>query len=739
MIKFKNIIPFFLLCILLTNQTAFAQSTYQESLKAHFSATEVQTAELTLADIGFEESILLYGPYQKTSATFALPPDWNITTPVKLDLHIYSEFQSLLEAFTSSEEDTAIPGGTQGTFKVSINGNVVNETIISKNSEIIIPIEISPEFIHQDSGENEISISWDSEAACQYSVTSTLAIDPTSRIIFPYEYQPIQVELISFPKPFYSPSAIDSYPLALVIADEPDEDDLSALLAVSAGLGKQTNGALSFEVYSMHEINSSDFSNYHFIFIGKTDTLLTFFSDKMSGSDFKSILESSGGTNGILSMQVSPWNAGRALLLVSGKDGEALRKASAVIASNDFLPFTNGKTAIIQEINDPASQTQLQIDLELGELIREEELMINSLGKTTITIPFDISGDAEINPEAFIEIYFRHSQLINYLQSNLTVSVNGKMVGNIRFSDTSAQDGLARIIFPPNTIHPLKNTLEFTFNITSQDICADERNGNYWISIFKESYLHLPPTLEVAGDQVFYTLNDLPDVLLSDHSLSDLAFVADPTDLQSWEYAAQMAFHLGSLTESAVLQPFAIFAETFKENTTVHTAVVIGMTGEIPFTSGLNANLPLPLKENGVLEDVLFDGIQFQIEEDQAFGILEITTLPNSNTLIVSILGSTTEGLKNVFLAAQNRIFNNDGSTANIEIVDGENNLHTFSITPAITATDDTQINENWIQRYLNFEGEKTVIYLLIGFSVITAVYVFWIIADRAKTKKKSK
>jgi len=86
MIKFKNIIPFFLLCILLTNQTAFAQSTYQESLKAHFSATEVQTAELTLADIGFEESILLYGPYQKTSATFALPPDWNITAPVKLDL-----------------------------------------------------------------------------------------------------------------------------------------------------------------------------------------------------------------------------------------------------------------------------------------------------------------------------------------------------------------------------------------------------------------------------------------------------------------------------------------------------------------------------------------------------------------------------------------------------------------------------------------------------------------------------
>ena len=738
MIKSKLIIPFLLLCILFTNQTVFAQGTFQQS-QSSLPSMEAQTSELTLADIGFEEPIVLYGPYQEISATFTLPPDWNLTAPVKLELHIYSEFQSLLEAFASSEESAAIPGGVKGYLKIIVNGNVINETIVSENAETIIPIEIDPEFIHQDSGENEISISWDSEAACQYSVTSTLAIDPTSRIIFPYEYQPIQVELISFPKPFYSPSAISTYPIALVIPDEPDEDDLSALLSVSAGLGKQTNGALSYEIFSMDEINPTDFSDFHFIFIGKTDVLQTFFSDKMSGSDFNPILENSGGTNGILSMQVSPWNAGRALLLVSGKDGEALRKASAVIASNDFLPYTNGSTAIIQNISDPASQTQLQIDLELGELIQEEELMINSLGKTTITIPFDVSGDTEISPEAFIEIYFRHSQLINYLQSNLTVSVNGKMVGNIRFSDTSAQDGLARIIFPPNTIHPLKNTLEFTFNITSQDICADERNGNYWISIFKESYLHLPPTLEVAGGQVFYTLNDLPDVLLSDHSLSDLAFVANPTDLQSWKYAAQMAFHLGTFTKSTILQPSAFFTGSLKSESPYHTAIVIGGTNDIPFTSGINANLPLPLKENGFLENTPLDGIQFQMEEDQPFGILEIANLPDTNTLVFSILGSSEEGLAAAFQAAQNRLFVNDNSTANVEIIDGENNTHTFYIEPVITAVDGEQAQENWIQHFFNLKAEDTVVYLLIGAVLITVVFVIWIISDRTRAKKKSK
>jgi hypothetical protein len=54
------------------------------------------------------------------------------------------------------------------------------------------------------------------------------------------ETKAVKTDLSAFPAPFYTPHALKTYPIALVIPDQPDEDDLSALLAVSAGLGKQT-------------------------------------------------------------------------------------------------------------------------------------------------------------------------------------------------------------------------------------------------------------------------------------------------------------------------------------------------------------------------------------------------------------------------------------------------------------------------------------------------------------------
>jgi hypothetical protein len=167
----------------------------------------------------------------------------------------------------------------------------------------------------------------------------------------------------------------------------------------------------------MSEVNVAAFGNEHLIVIGKTDELAEFFQKKMDNPELLSLLESSPAGNGLLSLQVSPWNSGRALLLVTGENGEALRKASAVIAANDFLPYANGNTAIIQNIIDPSEKAQFQVDVPLSDLT-QESLAMNTLGETTIRIPFDVPGDTQISSEAFLELYFRHSQLINYLQSN---------------------------------------------------------------------------------------------------------------------------------------------------------------------------------------------------------------------------------------------------------------------------------------------------------------------------------
>ncbi|NMC30318.1 MAG: cellulose biosynthesis cyclic di-GMP-binding regulatory protein BcsB [Pelolinea sp.] len=727
--KPKFFIPFLFFCILLIVQPVKAQSGWN-------TIPHAQNVELSLSDLGFEDSIVLQGPYQEVSASFSLPPDWNLTSPATLNLRLYSEFQSLFEALTNQESSTAT-AGMEGYLKITLNGNTITETTLNENVESVLSITIDSEYFLEDSKENLFTISWDSASACQYSVTTTLSIDPSSKINFPMETKAVKTDLSAFPAPFYTPHALKTYPIALVIPDQPDEDDLSALLAVSAGLGKQTEGAAQYDIVPMSEVNVAAFGNEHLIVIGKTDELAEFFQKKMDNPELLSLLESSPAGNGLLSLQVSPWNSGRALLLVTGENGEALRKASAVIAANDFLPYANGNTAIIQNIIDPSEKAQFQVDVPLSDLT-QESLAMNTLGETTIRIPFDVPGDTQISSEAFLELYFRHSQLINYLQSNLTVSLNGKMVSNIRFSDTSAQDGLARIIFPPDTIRPLKNILEFTFNIASQDVCADERSGNYWISIFKESYLHLPPVLEISQEQTSYTLKDIPDALLNDHTLSTLTFLADQNDPESWKYASRLAFELGTFTRSDIVQPNAVFAGT-AEGLQGKTTLAIGMTSEIPFSSGINAALPLPFKEDGSIQDTTLNGIQFQMQADQPFGVLEITSQSDDQSLLFSILGNSTDGLQSAFQTAQTRLLHEDGPSANVEIIDNSNISHSYYIKPSLPAAGNEETRENWLQRMISPTAEKTVIYLLVGCTLLTAAFILWIIADNARAKKKSK
>jgi hypothetical protein len=727
--KPKFFIPFLFFCILLIVQPVKAQSGWN-------TIPHAQNVELSLSDLGFEDSIVLQGPYQEVSASFSLPPDWNLTSPATLNLRLYSEFQSLFEALTNQESSTAT-AGMEGYLKITLNGNTITETTLNENVESVLSITIDSEYFLEDSKENLFTISWDSASACQYSVTTTLSIDPSSKINFPMETKAVKTDLSAFPAPFYTPHALKTYPIALVIPDQPDEDDLSALLAVSAGLGKQTEGAAQYDIVPMSEVNVAAFGNEHLIVIGKTDELAEFFQKKMDNPELLSLLESSPAGNGLLSLQVSPWNSGRALLLVTGENGEALRKASAVIAANDFLPYANGNTAIIQNIIDPSEKAQFQVDVPLSDLT-QESLAMNTLGETTIRIPFDVPGDTQISSEAFLELYFRHSQLINYLQSNLTVSLNGKMVSNIRFSDTSAQDGLARIIFPPDTIRPLKNILEFTFNIASQDVCADERSGNYWISIFKESYLHLPPVLEISQEQTSYTLKDIPDALLNDHTLSTLTFLADQNDPESWKYASRLAFELGTFTRSDIVQPNAVFAGT-AEGLQGKTTLAIGMTSEIPFSSGINAALPLPFKEDGSIQDTTLNGIQFQMQADQPFGVLEITSQSDDQSLLFSILGNSTDGLQSAFQTAQTRLLHEDGPSANVEIIDNSNISHSYYIKPSLPAAGNEETQENWLQRMISPTAEKTVIYLLVGCTLLTAAFILWIIADNARAKKKSK
>ena len=738
MIKSKCIVPFVLLLIFSSTQVGFAGCDIFQDFQSNqmLSGTgQEQTATLTLADLGIQDPVVLRGPFQEISVFFTLPPDWDVTSPVQFEFQVESEFQSLMEAFTS-DEISERPANAEGFLRFDLNGISVGEVVLDQSGELPVSFTTAPGAIKQNSTENELTISWDSGIACQYSISTVLTINPSSRIEIPYKYKEVERKLSKFPKPFYSRSDINPYPVALVLPENPERDDLSAMLAVSAGLGKLTNGGISYEIFLMNEINLADHGDYHLIFIGKMDALNNFFEKRMEGIVFEPSKISDNPDSGFLSIQTSPWNPGRAVMIVTGDDGESLLKASAVVAAEDFLPFSDGNQAVILQLSDSSSQIQFQIDHEFGELVNEEELHVEKLGETTVEIPFYLPGDTQITPESFIELYFRHSQLINYLQSSLNVSINEKMIGTIRFSDQSAENGLARIILPPDIIRPLKNTLKITFTIYPKDICADERSGNYWISIFKDSYLHLPPMLDVPTELINYYLNDLPNAFLHDNSLSQLVFVANQGDLQSWKYASDTVFNLGKFLDSSIMRPSAQFAASFEEKPE-KDYILIGRTNDIPFSSGVNESLPIPMKEDGFIDEILMDGIQFRINSNKHFGILEIARMMDSHSLVLSILGNSEKGLDAAFDSAQNRIFMQEGTSANVEIIDEEGISHPIFIEKKLPANGEQKPQLGWFESILNLNAGNFPIYLLAAAVLITFIFIIWTVRTSSKTSKK--
>ena len=699
---------------------------------AGFQQAESAVLTLRLSDLDFSNSLNLVGPYQETEADFALPADWSLDAPLQIELRFRSDFQSLMQAFAGTPETENI-AGIKGELSVYLNENLVSTTEVNSSTESALSIEVNAQMFAPYPAQNELRIAWDAAMACAYGVTSGLYLDPESTLQFSYTTQQVNLSLRDFPQPFFNEMDIQPHAVTLLIPANPDESSLSALLAVAAGLGRHSRGALDFNVMTSDQISLAELSEAHLILIGPLETWRSYLSGSGLAADVLQIPADAGTEDGLLVLQPSPWNPSRALLLVSGQDAIGLQKASASLASVDFLPYANGQTAVVSQLAAGGSQTV--IDLSLNALRADDNLLVEQLGDSSFTISFDMPADANISPEAYIEVYFRHSQLIDYLQSSLTISINGIKIGSIRFSDQSAENGLARIILPPDIIRPLQNTLEITTSIVPQDLCADERSGNFWVSVLGDSYLHLPPVLEEGGAQAgdLY-LNDFPQALLTDGSLSTLTFVSAADDWQNWLYAADLAYRLGGFTASGPLQPSAAFLDTDLAGLSSQSILLIGSTPEIS-ASAWNDSLPLPFEADGSLPSLSFDGVQFSTAAGQDLGVLQITRQPDSNAPLFCLAGSSADGLTSAVTAAQQGLTIELSSAANVTVIDGEQNGHDLLTEKPASAAADESGTPKWYQRLLGQNMEKANFYLLAGSLILTVLYILWMAT--AKTKKK--
>jgi len=692
----------------------------------------IEQQVFAFSDLGIHDPISLRGPYQQFTIPFALPPDWQVNANLRVEMNITSEFQSLLEAFTQ-EEDAQGFEFQRGVIQVALNGTRIGTADVTQEGDSTVVFSAPRETLREDAQVNELVIAWEASAACDQSVTSRLVISAGSSIDMPHSAKQVRLKLKDFPSPFFTDHAMIPYPTALVIPDDADADTISSLMAVSSAFGKLVGDHFDYEILEASRLDEARHADYHLVLLGDLEAVNAVFHGTMRGDRISLPNQARNAEDGFLTYQVSPWNAGRNVLIVTGEKGLAVRNASAVLASDQIIPFSDGNNAVVKDISEPSASVQFQVDQTLGGLIPEKSLKTAALGESVINIPFSIPGDIQISPETYLELYFRHSQLLNYLQSNISIHVNGELVGTIRFSDPTAENGLARIILPPNVLKPARNLLQITFTIIPQDICADERSGNYWISIFGDSYLHIPPTLETAPTSVLFPLNNVHQSLLEASTFSNLVYVLDTQEISGWQFASQLALTLGALSDADIMRPAVRFVGELDEIDDQYDYVLIGDVSSIPFESGMNAFLPFPFEAGGVLPQESLGGVQFEVDAGENIGVIQSARVPEQNTTIIGVFGNSEQGLQSAMHMLIEQVTSDQMKNANLVIIDGAGESHAYLIQPESAVSGTEQAGSvSWLGRILSTALQSPALVLLIVFSIITIGFITWAIRKKS-------
>jgi len=692
---------------------------------------EEDVVTITLTDIGFEASSELRGSFQAVTNYFSLPYDWALTGDPVLDLRVTSAFQSLLEAFTTEEFGEDVPDRF-GIVRVSLNGKQVGEERLTASENYTLEFELPREDILANGQTNTLTISWDASIACQQSITAGMAVDGASTLTFAMENQSVTPSMRNFPAPFYVPDAIAGYSTSIIVPAEPDADTLSALSSVAAGFGRQSDGQISLDMYSAEAVPASVLEDNHLVFVGKDTELVAIFEALNANT---TLLTNTGKTDGagVISLLPSAWNTQRAMLVISGADGAALRKSAGAVAADAFFSTANGSQVVVTDVSDPLENQQWQIDQTFTTLFDQAEITTNSLGMEQVHLTFHVPADISLSPEAYLELYFRHSQLINYLQSSVTVDLNGKTVGTIRFGDQTATDGLARIILPPNSVRPLKNELTLTFTLVPQDLCADERSGNYWVTVFGDSYIHLPPVFQETQLSERVYLATLRDTFFGSSSFSDLAIALDETDPASMQALVDLTLQFGALTTANQMLIDVEELDSLSVGEDEKAVVLIADSEKIANTQTLNSILPLPFETDGGLTQVASNGVSFSVDANQDYGVMQVVERGQGLRPWLLISGNTNTGVALALESLLAKLHVPAGERATVEVIDSAGEINAFLIESAAQQESDETPGEGGLMDFFSGGSNRLALVLMIPALLLTALYMFWLLRQPRK------
>lgn len=410
--------------------------------------------------------------------------------------------------------------GDESTLTVQINGiNIYSVRLAGKNNfneQLKIPINESL----LKSGVNEVLIEThrrigDDLCADDANSANWIEFNKDSYVHLNYINKASRFNLNEFPYPFISNPTVNNN-FNIVTEDNPNNDTLSAIMSLSAYLGRYSSlNGVDGKVTTSLFTNEKNSLNNNTIFIGSNKNLPQIIKSLLTTEEIN--LTSS---ETLIKNVENPMNKSENLLLIIGQ-GNSLSNAIKFLDNSNLLSQVNESSLFIND------------NLNTNDLISKNNdiMTFKDLGYNSITLRgpliqsttynFSIPSNLVLDSGSTLNLKFKYAKDLDFNRALVTVYINNIPIGSQDLVENKGDDDSA-IFTIPDSIKESSNfnvKVEFNLAIKSTE-CPARDTKNPWAFISNESYLKIP-----TKERDYYSFSSYPFPFIKNNQLNNVLAV----------------------------------------------------------------------------------------------------------------------------------------------------------------------------------------------------------------------
>jgi len=271
----------------------------------------------------------------------------------------------------------------------------------------------------------------------------------------------------------------------------------------------------------------------------------------------------------------------------------------------------------------------------------------NAPGLTTEEFFFTMPQGQKAGADAYLNLLFTHSTLLEYDRSGVVIRLNSQPIGSIRFSDESALEGETRINLPATTVRPGLNRIAIDVDLVPRTVCVDPNLNRLWMRVDAGSSIHVPFAPADASLQPILDLTLYPSPFTLSPLFSGLAFVVAPNDPAGWRTAAKIAYDYGNRVGTGFNTLALAYGDAVSDDLKQsRDFIIIGRPSTLPIVSELGDSLPAPFEAGNDLAIERNLQVAYHLLPGVNVGYVELLAAPwNSKRAVLLVAGSTETGL----------------------------------------------------------------------------------------------